>query len=319
MFHTINWRLFLRLGVSVFLLGWFVYSINWLEIRRAFSGISYPWLLAAFYWIIVAVVISVIRWRIILQAQGMELGWGELWRTYWAGMFFNNFLPSSIGGDTLRVIWVGKITGDTAGAAASVVIERVLATAGLGLVGFLAGLYVSSPRAEVVTLFMVLVIVSFLLLALMMWGRQPFFLKKGRSRVTGFLNRICCHGSLIRNKPAKVAAVLIWSLIFQVSVVLVNYCIFSGLHLSQLDLLDALYVIPAASVAAMLPLGINGYGVREAAYLNLLAPYGVPAASAFAASVIFAFMVSLCSLWGGWVWLRGRRKGENKGVGFESS
>ncbi len=40
---------------------------------------------------------------------------------------------------------------------------------------------------------------------------------------------------------------------------------------------------------------------------------------AFAASIEFAFLVSACSLWGGWVWLSGRRKGENKGVGFESS
>jgi glycosyltransferase 2 family protein len=52
-----------------------------------------------------------------------------------------------------------------------------------------------------------------------------------------------------------------------------------------------------------LPLGINGYGIREGSYVAMLAPYGVSAVSAFASSIIFAFLISICSLWGGWVWL----------------
>ena len=112
MFKNFNWKLSLRLGISMILMGWFVFSINWTEIGRAFAGVGYPWLLAAVFWIVIAVVVSVHKWRLILRAQGMRLEWGELWSIYWAGLFFNNFLPSGIGGDGMRIIWVRKITGD---------------------------------------------------------------------------------------------------------------------------------------------------------------------------------------------------------------
>jgi uncharacterized membrane protein YbhN (UPF0104 family) len=76
-------------------------------------------------------VISVTKWQLLLYAKKINLSWIELWHAYWAGLFFNNFLPSSIGGDALRIIWVGKSRGDSSGAAASVIVERILATAGI--------------------------------------------------------------------------------------------------------------------------------------------------------------------------------------------
>ena len=113
-------------------------------------------------------------------------------------------------------------------------------------------------------------------------------------------------------------AAFIWSVVFQLCVVAVNYCIFTGLNLFQISWMDSMYIIPVVSVAAMMPLGINGYGLREGAYISLLSPYGISAANAFASSIIFAFTVSLCSLWGGWVWVCRRGEGEKGDVKVES-
>jgi len=90
----------------------------------------------------------------------------------------------------------------------------------------------------------------------------------------------------------------------------VNFGCFQALHITALTGWDLLYVIPAISVAAMLPLGINGYGLREGAYVLLLGIYQVPASTAFIASLLFAFLVSLCSLYGGYTWFIHRSKGE---------
>lgn len=322
MYNRINWKLLLRLTVSLGLLGWFVFAIQWHEIGRVMAGMNLFWLLTAAVWVTLAVVVSVVKWRIILVAQGLELGWGELWRIYWAGLFLNNFLPSSLGGDALRILWAGKSAGDTAGAAASVTIERVLATGGLALVGLFGAVSVSSARPQIMMLFGALLAVSVFLMAVLLSSWLPALLKNRENRVACFLYELSCHGRRIREKPSAVFYALFWSVVFQLCVVMVNFCIFNGLKMFQVHWVDLMYIIPAVSVAAMLPLGINGYGLREGAYISLLAPYGVATADAFASSIIFAFVVSLCSLWGGWVWLgrRGRgREGYGKYEGIQNS
>ncbi|HZW82750.1 MAG TPA: lysylphosphatidylglycerol synthase transmembrane domain-containing protein, partial [Candidatus Deferrimicrobium sp.] len=108
MFRRVNWKLLARVVVSIGLLGWFVFSFNWNDILGALTGIDPTWLLIAVGWIIISVVVSTVKWQTILQAQGLKLRFRELWQIYWAGLFFNNFLPSSIGGDALRILWAGK-------------------------------------------------------------------------------------------------------------------------------------------------------------------------------------------------------------------
>lgn len=337
MFSRLNWQLFLRVGVSATLIFWLVSSFNQQEAFKAIRGINYLWIFGAALWVIGAVAVSVIKWRIILRTQGLRLGWQELWKAYWVGLFFNNFLPSSIGGDAVRIYWVGKSTGNTAGAAASVVIERILATAGLALVGALACLLVAEPLWEVKLLFMLLIGVSFGLLALMLKEDTPSFLRTltnqgdytGSNRfylgfkriinlVKGFLAEVHQQSNLIRQRPRDIIWVTLWSMVFQLCVGAVNYSIFRGLGVVQLNIAEVMYIIPATSVAAMLPLSINGYGLREGAYIALLAPYGVPKLEAFTVALLFGLLVSLLSLWGGWVWLvRREDKGEQDYVSIE--
>lgn len=204
----------------------------------------------------------------------------------------------------MRILWVGKATQDVAGATTSVVIERVLATVGLSLVGLFGCLVVPNSRPEIIALFFALILISVLLLVLIMAGRLPGFILKRSNRVTQFLSRLIEHGQKVRKHPKAILQALFWSAVFQVCVVGTNVALLRSLHLETVDWWISLYVIPATSVAAMLPLGINGYGVREGAYVMLFRPYGVPEAAAFTTSVLFAFLVSICSLWGGWVWLK---------------
>lgn len=314
MLSKIDWKLLLRLAISIVITGWLLISISWKDINSAFKEIDLFWAGWAVFFILLAVVCSVIKWRIILKAQGFHLPWRTLWETYWAGLFFNNFLPASIGGDALRIMWISKAVDDITGAAASVTVERILATAGLASVGMLAGAFAASARPWILALFGILINFSVLLLVLLSSVRVSVFLESKENRFAQFLRGMCRHGEVIRKKPADMAKAYLWSAVFQICVAAVNYCIFWGMNISGVSFIDALYIIPATSVAAMLPVGINGYGIRESAYIFLLSSYGVASSVAFAASVVFAFMVSICSLWGGWVWLRHREKGEKRGV-----
>lgn len=305
-----NFKIAARMIISAGLLTWLSFIVDWEDMAQIWNEVEPDWILSAVVWIIISMIISVKKWQLVLEAQDLRLSWQELWRAYWAGLFFNNFLPSSIGGDALRIWWIGKTAHDSPGAAASVITERILATAALALTGLTAAAFVSRPDSRALSLFAILIIVSLGLLGLISWGVLPQRAKLSQGRIMSFLIGMADHGKKLRYKSGRLVVVGILSLAFQIAVVGVNYCIFRSLNINVLSLWDLLYIIPVISVASMLPLGINGYGLREGAYVVLLGGYGVPAGTAFSASLLFVFLVSLCSLYGGYTWYNHRRKGD---------
>ncbi|TGE34588.1 lysylphosphatidylglycerol synthase transmembrane domain-containing protein [Desulfosporosinus sp. Sb-LF] len=303
-----NLKLLLRILFSLILIGWFIKAIDWSQIIVMLVGIKLKWLVVAIVWIVLAMVVSTVKWQVITKAQGLKVSFSELWRAYWVGIFFNNFLPSSIGGDALRILWVAKLSGDSPGATSSVVIERILATTGLAVLGLFGCMLVDNPDQRLITLFCFLIILTLALLALIMSGRVPKFILVSQNKVFVFLVGMIRHGLRVKEHPLSIFKAFVWSVIFQICIVGTNHALFQGLSLNMVDVFKSIYVIPATSVASMLPLGINGYGLREGAYVMLLTPFGVPKAGAFSSSVLFAFLVSICSLWGGWIWLFWRKK-----------
>ena len=87
------------------------------------------------------------RWRLLLETQGYQAPLGPLSASYLVASFFNNFLPSNIGGDVIRVRDSSRLTGSTATSLAVVAIDRIL---GFGALYFLAALaYIEIGRAHV--------------------------------------------------------------------------------------------------------------------------------------------------------------------------
>lgn len=276
----------------------------------ALARVSPIYLGLAVLLIVAAVVISTVKWRFLLQAQELEVTGTELHNIYWVGLFFNNLLPSSIGGDAVRVAMVGRQTGKPAAAASSVVMERVIATLALAFVGFSASFFVTVRLPYVQATFAVLLVISLLLMGLLLAGWIPRFCEGSDHRFCVMLRRFITAGERLRAKPRLLGACFIWSVIFQLSNVAVNYILLQGLAIQTVGLWDVLVIVPATAVLAMIPLGINGYGLREGGYITLLAAYGVDSASAFSVSLLFAFLVSICSLWGGLVWLSRGKGGQ---------
>lgn len=316
--RKLNWKTAARMIISAGLLVWLSYLIDWKDMAQVWNRVEPAWILGALAWIFISMIISVRKWQLILEAQDILLSWQELWKAYWAGLFFNNFLPSSIGGDALRIWWIGRSADDNPGAAASVITERILAAAGLALTGLIGAALVSRPDSRAVGLFVILVLVSLGWLGLISWGSLPRRAQLSSGRIVSFLKGMAEHGRKYRHKPSLLVQAGILSIAFQITVVAVNYCIFRSLNVSILTGEALLYVIPVISVAAMLPLGINGYGLREGAYVVMLGFYQIPAGTAISASLVFVFLVSICSLYGGYTWYNQHSKGDITDVEIQS-
>lgn len=293
----------LRIVISLGLLALAVTLADIDQVANSLTHFNLVWLLPVFMLILLSVLVSALKWGALIKAQGISIRFGKLTAYYNCGLFFNNFLPSSIGGDGIRIYLAGKEAEKTSAAASSVVMERVIATITLALLGLVSSVFAKNPSQIAVVLLAGLLLAGILLAAVLMSGWVPKRLRKRDGKFSRGWISFADSSKELRNKKKALVVCLIESLIFQMVVALVVGAVIAGLNQPQLPLPDLFLITCASSVLAMVPLGINGYGMREGAYIFLLQPYGFAASAALTVSVLFAIAVSAYSLVGGIQWL----------------
>ena len=98
----------LRLAVSAALVAWILHRTPFQEVGAAFRSADLRFVLLALGLQLLDTLVSVRRWRLLIRAQGGEAPFAGLVRAYFVGIFFNNLLPSTIGGDTVRVVHTAR-------------------------------------------------------------------------------------------------------------------------------------------------------------------------------------------------------------------
>ncbi len=306
-----NSILWLRILISLLLMGILVFTADPVKIKQSLLNFRQLSLIPVFSLIALSMFISALKWKVLLDAQKNRIGLLTLFRIYVTSLFFNNFLPSSIGGDGMRIYLAGRYCGSISSAASSVVVERAIATVSLsmlGLSGFLFAEKISMPALWLLVFVLVAgMIVTFIILT----GWTPGFIKKRGGRISDAWLSFSETSGELKNKPAALIVTLILSLVFQVNVAMVAASVIWGIGLPVPHAADMFFITSASSVLAMVPAGINGYGLRESAYIILLMPYGFTTSSALTVSVLFALFVSVFSLAGGVDWMLSSREYSN--------
>jgi len=251
---------------------------------------------------------SAYRWQILLRAQGIDIPVGYLVKSYAVAMFFNNLLPTTIGGDAYRAYDTAKCGVSRLKALAVVVVERFLGLLSLLIFGVLA----LALAAELTTQIEGLWVWSLSTLAVMLAALWFIFFRHGR---LDWLREILHRPGLrIIGKPiakigdaftpfkGKVRALgwsMVLSLFLQLIVILHYYLISEALGLS-IPFVKFLVIIPVAMFVQMIPLSINGIGIRESVYVFFLTKiYGAPIEAALAFSWIAYAMILLLGVLGG--------------------
>src|SRR5688572_28560658 len=139
----------LRPLVSLALLGLLFWKLGAAELWSVLREADVLWLAVGAGLVLVALLVSAWKWQLLLTAQGLSVPIPALFTSYLIGLFFNNFLPSNIGGDVLRVHDVAKRTGQASAVAASVIAERLLAGLALALTAVVALIFSAEYTAQV--------------------------------------------------------------------------------------------------------------------------------------------------------------------------
>jgi uncharacterized protein (TIRG00374 family) len=267
-------------------------------------------LLGAVLCFVLMLALATWRWRILLNAIGVRAPLGHLTASYLVATFFNNFLPSNIGGDIVRVRDSSKLTGSTATSLAVVGIDRILGFGALYLLAAVA--WVMAPPAvrglagARVVLLGLAVLFAFLAyiffrpgtarrlmsasrLSSIDWARQQFEVVQGAVHV---------YRSQLRTIwLAGVASVLLQAL-----VVLYYLEVARALGI-PLPARAAFLMVPLCTLLQAVPISFNGWGLREGLFAVYFAQVGLARESALAFSLVGAGLVVLLSLSGAVAWM----------------
>jgi uncharacterized membrane protein YbhN (UPF0104 family) len=294
-----------KLVVSVSLLAVLFSRVDTEELLAGARRASPPWLAAAVAVYFVSIVASVWRWGVLLQAQGIYLRRRLLLSSFLVAGFFNNFLPSNIGGDVVRIRDTAGVARSKTLAATIVLVDRGIGLLGLVLVaaiggslagtqapppiwpswlwaGFLAGAVASVPA--------VLAPGSLGRLLRPLTVLHPEWIGERIGRLTGALSRF-------GERPGALAACFAGAVLVQGLLVVVYVTVAYALEI-PVGFADLAVLIPVSFVVQMLPVSINGFGVREATFSFYFSRLGLPIESAVLLSLVATGLMMLFSLTG---------------------
>ena len=307
MFRLGSFKLYAKLIVGVLLLLLVFRVANWREALPLFFDIQWaPFVLMACL-MPVSIWLSVVKWRLLLSSHDIKVPTLELFRHYWSGLFLNNFMPSSIGGDVGRITLLHRF-GRPAEIAASVLVERLTGLLVLLAVGNAALLLRPDIFHDDWRFVFWLVAVGGLLALIcgfLLSGRLSVLLTNvhlDERRWTGWLasklkkvTLSICH---YRDVPWVIAQNIFLSLAFYLLSVFGNYLLFMVFSLN-VRVEDVFFITAWISLLSLIPLSLNSIGITEGAFVVLYGAVGVLSSEALATALLVRFGTIILSLLGG--------------------
>ena len=309
---------------------WLVYSLKatvtvmliWLVLRGVEVGeavhhlrnLSVSTLVVVMVLLVLQGMLGAWRWTFTIKVFGSALPYLMALRLFFEGLFFNQALPSTIGGDSVRMYRCTQ-----AGVPVSAAVNGVLLDRLGGLSGLLILVLINQPAAwQLVTEFApritfiaVLAVGTGAIVGLLLLASLPNSVR--RWRYVSLAIELSVGARRMCRSPKLILPVLSLSLAVQVITVLVVYILARDLELS-VTFWDCMVLIPLVFLAATIPVSIAGWGVREGAMVAALGLLGVSTSGAIAVSVLVGIGLFAIGLIGGTTWLV---QGRNRSISLD--
>lgn len=307
----------LKIAVSVGVLAVLLLRLDaarlWLHVRHASLG----WLGAAMAVYAANVAIGSWRWQRLMVSQDIEMPFPAVAASVLVAAFLNNFLPSNLGRDVVRIRDSSRPAGSFVLAATVVFADRVVGLLTLVAVSAIGATVAASraPRA-VSPAWPALLWTSFGLTVLgSVWAivspgtvsrlLRPF-VAVYPERVAPLVTKVTTALERFGRAPRALLACCGAALVEQAAMVCFYIAVARALQV-RVAPWDFAMVVPIATLVQMVPVSINGLGVREATFSLFFASIGLPASSGLVVSLVAHALVMLASVSGALVWLVRRR------------
>jgi len=248
--------------------------------------------------------ISAYRWQLIMHNLYFGQSFSFYWRSYFKAMFFNQGLPTSIGGDALRVLDVANQGFRKRDVLYGVILDRVSGLAALMLLNLLA--YIFNPELlplQVYHVTLVLVIIG--TIAVMFIASLKYLRWLDNYPRLAIVKAISArlHQAFLCNRILLLTS----SLLIPLLAILVFFIIGWALDL-RYDPMTYFVIVPPAIYLTIIPISMAGWGVREGVLVGLFSLIGADKPTVLAMSIIYGFTLIIISLPGLIIYLKGRRR-----------
>ena len=303
--------------VSVALLSVLLSRVEMWRLWALARDASPVWLAGALGLYLLMILVSTWRWDLLLQAQQVRLPFRHLTSSFLVATFFNNFLPSNIGGDVVRIADTAPAAGSKTRATTIVLIDRGLGLLGLVLVAAIGAS--STSRIETARMGvgpellwagfgLATMVATPALLMPRVFTRllQPLRVLHP-AWVDERLNRLRDALARFRNEPGALAACFAGAVVVQL-VLVAFYAAVAGSMNIPIGFPELAVIVPISFIVQMLPVSMNGFGVREATFGFYFTRLGLPLESALLVSFVGAAVIMLFSVSGGVTYLLRQRR-----------
>jgi len=293
----------LKAVVSVSLLGYLFSKVDIREVQDSLGRASYAYLFFAAVVLLLQAVAGAVRWSMVIKIISSPVRLRVALQVLFIGLFFNQTLPSSIGGDAMRVWRIRHHGFPLRTAINSVLLDRLIALAALAL--FMLITYPVLHRLVGNPILRLAVVV--VALALIMGFAVLYYFRKIPRRFHGWriteeIRHISAEAHKVTRNPRRAIAIVTLSIAIHAMTGLAIYEVARGLGLS-IGLLECVVLTPPISLITVLPISMAGWGVREAGMVTALAFAGVAAHDALIVSILLGLLLVLISIPGGIYWL----------------
>ena len=290
-----------KIAISAALLVYLSRKVAWDEVVHRLESAAPFMLVAALAVMIGTIFLAAVRWKLLVQGEGLSLKAAV--QLSFAGMFFGQVLPATIGGDVVRGVLAGRAGMAWSEVVASIVLDRITALLASAIL-ILAGLPALANAAVGVSV-MGTAFVSGGLAAVIVVGLYV-------DRVP-LPDALAHHGKVasLRTLVARLraglllkagGAALVLSLAIHLATVMIVVMIAASFGITVTPL-AAFLVVPFAVFAAAVPVSVNGWGVREGLMVSGLGLFGVASSDALLVSVVLGLSVVVAVLPGSLTWL----------------
>ena len=288
--------LIIRLCVTIILLAYLLQSLSWHTMLLALVHVHPRNLLVGLVVGSSGIVLSAYQWHVLLRAQHIYSDLADLIKLYLIGITISHFLPTGFGGDAFKSFYVGRMSHNGIGATTATIMCRVTGFVSMFILVFPV-LIISHQRFPfMLTLTFVLLcllgctsVVGMLLLALLL----PT-LSKNRWTQHSFFMRLANVGTAIRRSalmPRPIFKAILCGVVFWLVAILNCYVYADALGIHE-QLAFYFLAVPLAAIIASLPISLNGFGLREGAFVYILSFVHVPSVTA----LLLVFVLDLQAL-----------------------
>jgi uncharacterized protein (TIRG00374 family) len=259
----------LRAAVSGALLAYVLMRVQWAEARDLVGQTDLFFLVVSVAVGIVMIFVSAWKWYLLLKARGKHLSLMRLFQLYLVGYFFNNVLPTNVGGDVIRGYEAGRELDDKATAMASVFVERftgLTALVLLAVISFVSNLKLFGDTRFAFALAAAALIYSSVFIIVV--DPRPLALLSRLVRNTPLnklmpkLQKLQAVISTYRNHRGPLFLAMVLSFVFYLLAVLNGFV--STLAFGEfVPLTNFLVIVPVIMVISMIPISLGGIGLQE--------------------------------------------------------